>query len=180
MKAGGIFLYIASRAVNACRTFGLPGHTRRIKKSRRTLRLLRSFDGDFAAARCVAYLRKVDTLLFEEIVLSALERAGAFVIRNQCYVGDGGIDGRCWIPGIGWCALQCKRYGRHIDHQHVAEFGNRVERKRFILGLFVHTGRTGGAAYGQLAGLNVRLVSGERLTKLVRQEASLEELVLRK
>lgn len=97
------FIHAASRLINALRLCSHANHRRRVKRSRSVLRKLRSFEGEPRCARVIAYLRRIDPLLCEEVVLSALEDAGAFVVRNRLYGGDGGPDGRAWVPGFGWC-----------------------------------------------------------------------------
>lgn len=47
----------------------------------------------------IAYLRKIDPFVFEELLLEGFERRGFEVIRNRRYTGDGGIDGRVKIDG---------------------------------------------------------------------------------
>lgn len=158
---------LASRAVNAMRLAGLAAHRRRVAQSRRVLRVLRAFRGEAVAGRCFCYLRQVEPAVFEEVVLSALEDAGLFVLRNRRYTGDGGIDGRVWVPGQGWHAVQIKRYGSHINSRHVEEFGAVVRGQGFGGGLFVHTGRSGAAVYTSLTGTRLTLVSGECLLRLV-------------
>ena len=102
----GMLFRCASQLFNAMRMRRLPDHRRRISQSRAVLRAVRQFTGEGYAARCLAYLRSVDPLVFEEVVLSALEDAGLFILRNQRYSGDGGIDGKVWLPGHGWYAVQ--------------------------------------------------------------------------
>ena len=163
----GMLVRCASQLLNAVRLRRLTEHRRRIAQSRAVLRAVRQFRGDGYAARCLAYLRSVDPLVFEEVVLSALEDAGLFVLRNQRYSGDGGIDGRVWLPGQGWYAVQSKRYGGHVNHHHVAAFGEAICHHGFGAGLFLHTGRSGAAVYPHLTKSKVVLVSGASLVKLV-------------
>lgn len=158
-----------SRGINAVRLAGLPAHRQRVRKSRRVLRELRRITGDAAAARVFGYLRKVEPLVCEEVVLSALEDAGAFVLRNRRYTGDGGIDGRCWLPGSGFGlhVVQVKRYDSAITPAHVSNLGDLVVRQRRAGGLFVHCGRTGPASYATLRGTALMLVSGDGLLRLL-------------
>lgn len=158
---------LASRAVNAVRLAGLASHRRRVAQSRRVLRAVRSFEGEAVAGRCFSYLRQVEPAVFEEVVLSALEDAGLFVLRNRRYTGDGVVDGQVRIAGRGWCAIQIKRYGRHIKARHVVEFGRVVQSQGYAGGLFVHTGRSGAALYPNLALGGTILVSGDGLLELV-------------
>jgi restriction system protein len=158
----------ASRLVNAYRLLSRAEHRRRVRGSRRVLTRLHGFTGEPGTfGRCIAYLRKVDPLVFEEVVLSALEDAGLFVLRNRRYTGDGGVDGVVWMQGTGWVALQVKRYREHIDNQDVRAFGEVVARMGLRLGMFVHTGRTGAACYSTLRTCSVQVVSGTRLVDLI-------------
>jgi restriction system protein len=125
-----------------------------------------------------SYLRQVDPLVFEEIILSALEDAGAVVLRNTRYSGDGGVDGRCWLPshGMKLVAVQVKRYGAHVSVSHVEAFRETVVRARYAGGLFVHCGRTGELCYRRLSGTGVRLISGNLLHSLLCRRAGAEHL----
>lgn len=162
-----VTLCVVSMTFNHIRLRGAPEHRRRVRQARRTLRKLRAIQGAGHEARIFCYLRKVDPNVFEELVLCAMEQAGLFVVRNRRYSGDGGIDGRIWSPQLGWCALQAKRYGAHISHAHVAAFGAVLTRSGFARGIFVHTGRTGAAAYVHLADRRIILLSGQRLVDLI-------------
>jgi restriction system protein len=158
-----------SRTVSAVRLRQQPAHRRRIRRSRAVLRELRAMRGDAAAARAFGHLRKVDPLVCEEVVLSALEDAGVFVLRNKRYTGDGGIDGRCWLLGAGWRmhVVQIKRYDAAITPSHVAAFARLVRQGRWAGGLFVHCGRTGPMSYLALRGADMELISGDTLLRLL-------------
>lgn len=158
-----------SRLVNAWRLRGRPDHRQRIRRSRRILAKLRSRGMRGEAGRCFAYLRKVEPLAFEEIVLTAFEDAGCLVLRNLSYSGDGGIDGRCMPPGSGWrqWGLQVKRYDGHVTARHVAQFGAAVVRHGLAGGLFVHCGRTGALSYTTARTVQIQVVSGDGLLALL-------------
>ena len=113
------------------------------------------------------YLRQIDPLAFEEVVMSALDDAGLLGLRNRSYTGDGGIDGVVWNPRSGWLAVQVKRYRAHICHGHLREFDDAILRAKFDGGVFVHTGRSGAGAYAFLRDSGIILLSGERLITLV-------------
>lgn len=164
---GGLLTRAASSVVNSIRLAGMHGHLRRIRYARRILRLLRTFEKPGCGSRCIAYLRNIDPAVFEELVLTALEDAGGFVLRNRRYTGDGGIDGRVWLPGCGWFAVQAKRYSSHVCADHVRSFALLVHNEGYGAGFFVHTGRSGAAVYANLRTQNVRLVSGDRLVQLL-------------
>lgn len=155
--------------MNWARLVGKPDHSRRVASSRKVLARLRGFSGDGAAARAFGYLRTIDPFVYEETVLSALENAGALVVRNRRYTGDGGIDGRCWWPGLAlrYLAVQCKRYGGAITPQHLNALSRQVTEGGHAGGLFVHCGRTGPASYEVLHGAPVQLVSGARMLNLL-------------
>jgi len=157
----------ASRCCNWLRLLDRPAHRRRVRQSRRVLRALRRIHGDGQQARRLAYLRQVDPLCMEEVVLSACEACGVPVLRNRAYSGDGGIDGRVWIAGSGWHPLQVKRYREHVALAHLREFAALVAAQRAAGGWFVHTGRSGAGLYPALRGSRVTLVSGERLLLLL-------------
>ena len=129
----------------------------------RTLDRLAGFAND---GQVIAYLRRIDPFAFEEALLTAFERRGVYVRRNQRYTGDGGFDGEIQVDG-GLVMIQAKRYSAAIDPAHVNDFGAACT-ERGVRGLFVHTGRTGpksrGAAY---ASNEIEIISGGRLAALV-------------
>ncbi|MES2260588.1 MAG: restriction endonuclease [Pseudomonadota bacterium] len=158
-----------SRSMNIARLYRLPGHRRNVRQSRRVLRAVRGFKEPDVGARSLGYLRAVDPLVFEEVVLSALEDAGMLVLRSKRYSGDGGVDGVVWLPGRGWHAVQSKRYRHHVCLAHVCAFGEVIASGDYDGGLFVHTGRSGAALYPKMDAARIALLSGNRLLKLVRE-----------
>jgi len=160
-------LALVSRFVNILRLRARPAHRANVRRSRKVLRTLRSFVGNGCAARSLAYLRRIEPLIFEEVIMSALEDAGVLVLRSRRYSGDGGIDGSFWSPEAGWYAVQVKRYSGHINRQHVNEFTNAVRRSRYAAGMFAHTGRSGAGVYEFLPGSEIILLSGDCLIQLI-------------
>lgn len=159
----------ASRALNAWRLRNLSSHRERVGRARAVLGTVRNFTGADAVARTFGYLRRVDALVFEEVVLTAFEDAGAIVLRNRRYSGDGGVDGRVWLPGNGrrpW-AIQSKRYAAHVCAQHLATFAGVVRRHHLPGGLFIHCGRSGALCYEHARGSPVWIVSGEQFVALL-------------
>jgi restriction system protein len=128
---------------------------------------LRSLADPGRAARSLVYLRKIEPLIFEEVIMSALEDAGVLVLRSRRYSGDGGVDGEFWSPEVGWYAVQAKRYSAHIDRQHVDAFAGVVRRLRYAGGIFAHTGKSGAGVYELLLRNGVILLSGDRLIQLI-------------
>ncbi len=141
------------------------GHKERVRAARARLDRLREMASDPHVpekqrfARCFAYLRKIEPLVFEELILAAFRRAGFTVRVNEAYTGDGGIDGRVWIDDWreidpwyaryrpdtvlrGWAGVQCKRYAGAVQREHLRQFPLDLEREGLIAGFFVHTGTT--------------------------------------
>ena len=155
---------LLTRLLDAWRAWRLPrSHKRRIRAARRTLARIEGWD----APRIFGYLRKVDPLMFEELILESFARSGCRVRRNRRYSGDGGIDGHVWQDG-GWAPVQCKRYSAHINPAHVTDFAAVLRRRRAPVGLFVHTGRTGPASRDGAAHAHITIISGQRLVDLLR------------
>lgn len=114
----------------------------------------------------LAYLRKINPYVFEELLLLAFERQGYAVIRNTSYSGDGGLDGQVIIEGKTYL-IQAKRYGRTITPSHITSFGALL-RHHHCDGFFIHTGRTGQLSRVLLQNHpHVHLVSGQKLLALL-------------
>lgn len=135
-------------------------------------------DGETFARR-LAYLRKIDPLVFEELVLDAFQKKGWMVERGTRYSGDGGLDGKVYRDNH-WIGIQCKRYRGAIQTAHVDQFARDLEKFGLCEGYFVHTGRTpkgtahrqhlagGNLAGGNLAGGGkVILLSGRELVNFL-------------
>lgn len=120
---------------------GAARRRRHFFKQRQARRVLAKLADIALPQQRLTYLRKVDPLVFEELILEALERSGHEVTRNKRYTGDGGIDGRAVINGTPYL-IQSKRYSGHVSKKHVMEFAALLERHS-CRGLFCHTGRTG-------------------------------------
>lgn len=171
-----------SRLVNRVRLRGRRRHLNKVARSR-TLRekisAIAAQENGFA--RALGYLRKIDPLAFEELILTAIEDDNVKVRRNLCYSGDGGIDGELTHRGQR-VLIQAKRYSAHIQRAHVAAFAS-VCAAQSALGLFVHTGRTGEGSRGVAteAGGHVVIVSGHRLveflTRAGQARAHLDQLI---
>lgn len=114
----------------------------------------------------LAYLRKINPYVFEELLLLAFERQGYAVIRNPSYSGDGGLDGQVIIESKTYL-IQAKRYGRTITPSHITRFGALL-RHHHCDGFFIHTGRTGQLSRVLLQNHpHVHLVSGRKLLALL-------------
>lgn len=173
---------LLSRLANFFRLFGKRRHRRYIAQAARTLDTLASIAQRYPAAndhrpRILGYLRKLDPLVFEEMVLTAVERYNVMVMRNRRYTGDGGSDGIFHIPE-GDVQVQCKRYSSAINPTHVRNFRALVVRERAAYGVFVHTGRTGDGSREAAQGSDrVCFVSGGLLVDVLLGRLDLAEYV---
>ncbi|MBP2195059.1 restriction endonuclease [Pantoea cypripedii] len=145
------------------RTVSQRRHRRYQKQAARALLRLPQLRDE--AAR-IAWLRKMNPYVFEEMLLTALSRQGLRIQRNDRYSGDNGSDGQVWINGRRWL-IQAKRYSATISAAHVSAFGLLSEREG-CPGLFVHTGRTGEVSREAFRHYNgIMLISGQRLLWLL-------------
>ncbi|WP_045764157.1 restriction endonuclease, partial [Xanthomonas albilineans] len=111
-------------------------HRRRQEQARRVLVKINTIP---LMPQRLAYLRKIDPLTFEELLLEAFERRGYPVERNTHYTGDGGVDGVVYLNGTRYL-LQAKRYRKHVNRAHIVAFAQLLEF-RGCRGIFIHTGR---------------------------------------
>lgn len=138
-------------------------HLRKQRAARRVLERIAQFE---RPERSIGYLRKIDPLVFEELILEAFERRGHQVHRNARYTGDGGIDGRVVMRGQLYL-VQAKRYAKHVSRQHILQFAEMLERRN-CPGFFCHTGRTG--QFGRELNKThpyLTIISGQRLLELL-------------
>ncbi len=159
-----VFLVVLAIAVCIASSKQTDLHERYIGQAKRVLERIRS--GRKSPEEILSYLRKINPYVFEELVLLCLKDAGFRVKRNPSYSGDGGIDGRARL-GKDDYFIQCKRYSSAVNPVHVTEFTT-LCRRHACLGLFVHTGTTGGKSRVATDGSPVEIISGKRLVKLIR------------
>lgn len=126
-----------------------------------TLRDIRGASESETFARRIGYLRKIDPLVFEELVLDAFKRHGYQVERGTRYSGDGGLDGKVFKDGQ-WYGIQCKRYRSFIKKEHLLQFPEDLAKFGLQSGFFVHTGRTPSDCK-KMAIENVQIYSGQQL-----------------
>ncbi|AUO01805.1 restriction endonuclease [Serratia marcescens] len=161
-----IVLFVAVMVGLNCRgrdTASRRRHRRYQATAMRVLARLPLLGGD---GQRLAYLRKINPYVFEELLLLAFERQGYAVIRNTSYSGDGGLDGRVIIEGKTYF-IQAKRYGRTISPSHITSFGELL-RHHHCDGFFIHTGRTHQLSRVLLQNHpHVHLVSGRKLLALL-------------
>lgn len=153
---------------------------RRLKKSRRhrlhkknvaiSVQLRKKLLNGFSDAQIIAYLKKIDPLVFEELILTSIDIGNPDfkVVRNTHYTGDGGADGMFNLPCGQLVYIQAKRYLNHINAAHVNDF-TRLMVGGGAMGLFVHTGRTGALAKKYAAdNPQMRMISGSKLVELIK------------
>jgi restriction system protein len=139
-------------------------HRNNIKKGKRVLSKINNFDHPGAK---VNYLKKIDPFVFEELLMSALERKGFKIKRNKKYTGDGGIDGMIWDNTNRKYLIQAKRYASHVNKQHILDFEKLVIESNCFSGLFIHTGKTGRNTYKGFKQGNIKIISGSNLIDLL-------------
>ena len=147
------------------------GHRFRQDKAVRVITRVADIHGDNPSATFamrLAYLRKIDPLVFEEMVLDAFASKGYQVQRGTRYSGDGGLDGRVHKNGT-WHGIQCKRYRGAIHTPHIERFSADLMRERLPAGFFVHTGKTPSAARLSCPA-HITLLSGRELVDFLCQQ----------
>lgn len=140
-------------------------HKRNIKASHRRLDKINEIGAKGGFAAQLAYLRKVDPYVFEEMILTAIELKTHAVRRNISYSGDGGLDGEFSLNNQK-ILIQAKRYKDCISTQHVKSFIALCDQMG-VRGIFVHTGKTPKPAFDLVSQTRVEIVSGEKLIRLL-------------
>lgn len=137
-------------------------HKVKIDSAKTVINKLFTFSND---GQRMAYLKKIDPYVFEELVLFGFEYQGQ-IERNKRYSGDGGIDGRIWI-GRQLYLIQAKRYTGAIQKQHVIDFISLVN-SHGCKGVFCHTGTTSDSVKKIVKESDcIELISGSRLLNLI-------------
>lgn len=116
----GLFIVVmVALNLRGCQKASARRHRRYRTKAERVIQRLPQLPGD---AQRLAYLRKINPYVFEELLLLVFERQGYSIIRNASYSGDGGFDGQVFIDGQRYL-IQAKRYGKTITPAHIQQFG---------------------------------------------------------
>ena len=138
----------------------------RRRQARRDLERLRLIDDNREA---FLFMREIDPLVFEDLVLAAYADTGADVQYTLHKYRDGGIDGEILHRGQRF-AMQAKRYKDAIKPGHVRQFVELVRTRgdRYAGGVLVHCGRTPQSAWAALDAGPVLIVSGQGLLALIR------------
>lgn len=127
------------------------------------LKKLKEIEG-FSAQ--ISFIRKaVNPYVFEEMILTALDRKGYKIKRGTRYSHDGGLDGKVVINGH-LHFIQAKKYAGYVNPTHISEFIDLCENHG-AKGLFVHSGKTGQLSKSILSNTRVKLISGEVLLSLM-------------
>lgn len=141
---------------------GLRRHAVKLKQAKKVFKKIQEIK---SFPQTIAYLRKIDPYVYEELILHALKQTGYRVKRNKRYSGDGGIDGKVWVNGK-LHYVQAKRYSKYINKAHVQEF-NHITKRDKVGGLFIHSGITGKGSKSEVSS-NVQMISGEKMVNLVK------------
>lgn len=141
-------------------------HLQNIQKGYLMLEELRTSTVEPKFPFIVGKLRRLNPCVFEELLLTCCQDQGWEIKRNDCYSGDGGVDGRVWIAGELYL-LQAKRYRGYINPNHVRNFQEVVKAEQAAGGFFVHTGKTGTLSKGLICESQIYLISGQRLVDFV-------------
>lgn len=120
---------------------------------------------DLDAQVVMSRVRQMDSLAFEELILSAISKHGHKIKRGTSYSGDGGIDGQAWINGQHHL-LQMKRYSSYIDCGHISDFID-VCKSQNTVGWFIHSGITGKKSESIAKGSSVQIVADSDLIFLL-------------
>ena len=151
-------------------------HLYRIQKGKNVLKKIKEIAKEpDSNGRIIAYLRKIDPFVFEEIMLSVIEDSNLRIYRNMQYTGDGGIDGIFKLPQ-GKVLIQCKRYSNYINHTDVTKLSTKVKKDKYFLGLFVHTGKTGDMSRKATnENQNIVFLSGSTLVEVLIGKTTIKE-----
>ncbi len=170
-----------SQFLNRLKLFGNWGHLYRIRQSKRLLVKVREIAAQpNSGGRVFSYLRKINPFLFEELVLTIIENSNIRVFRNKRYTGDGGVDGIFQVK-TGKVIIQCKRYKSYINPKDVKELANKVKTDKYLLGIFVHTGKTGEMSKDVMRVQdNIVFISGSTLLKFIVGEVHIEKHIQHK
>lgn len=171
---------IISKMFNFFRLFGKIRHNIRIKKAKRVAKKLLEIKkrNQNYKALSFGYLRKINCFVFEELILSSIEKQGKIIKRNKSYSNDGGLDGIFYDKKYGKILIQSKRYKSYISKKHVEEFLQIVKKNNYK-GIFVHTGKTG--KYTKLLeDKNVCFVSGEYLIDIINNDRTIDSILNKK
>jgi len=160
--AAGILLLLVGGALRTRNSRSARHHQYHIRQSASVLKKIRSLN---SWPEVIGYLRKVHPSTFEELILTALSDGGIRIKRNQRYTGDGGVDGVAYLPSGKKLIIQAKRYGGHVNTQHVQGFAALCDQQSSA-GIFVHTGKTPQAAWGNVSS-SVKIISGKKLVSLL-------------
>lgn len=139
-------------------------HKRNVKYSKKITQKLIGMQDE--PGKVIAFLRKTDPYIVEEVVLNGFQDSGYKIKRGTSYSNDGGIDGTIYQNGKE-VYVQTKRYQSHISASHIRDF-NAVCSRNNVKGVFVHTGKTGRGAKSDKAS-HIDIISGQRLIDLITQ-----------
>lgn len=173
---------LISKLLNRVRLIGKWKHLFRIKKAKQVQKTLFQIknQNDEYYRKIFGYLRKINPFVFEELVLSVIEKQNIRIIRNKSYSNDGGIDGKFVFNGKVFI-VQCKRYQSYINNKDVEKLFNDIKIHKADFGVFVHTGKTGEKSKNMFKiEEKIILVSGQNMIDLIMETKNISDFLIRK
>jgi restriction system protein len=141
-------------------------HRKNIVKASKELKKIKRLKEEGMNKEIFHLLRyKISPYVFEEMILTAFQQAGAEIKRSSSYSGDGGIDGEVIINTSRYL-IQTKKYKGYIKAVDVSKHVKICNRKR-AKGFFVHSGMTGLKSKDFASGAPIAIVSGDSLISLL-------------
>lgn len=122
------------------------------------------------------YLRKIDPYVFEELILSILEKENYIIKRNLFYSGDGGSDGVFYINNKK-IIIQCKRYTGFIKNKDIELFQKTIKNEKAFTGIFFHTGKTNNRTKVSAYNKGIFIISGNKLLDFILNKQKLLDLI---
>ena len=185
MNIKELFICHYSKIYNYFRLEGR--HIKNIRQAKRVLKKLHLIKKESLLAnqkykgKIMNYLKKIDPYVFEELILTAIEKKGVIIKRNLSYSGDGGIDGQ-FMTSKGLVIIQAKRYDKEIKHSDVKALAKKVEISKACYGLFIHTGTTNTNIKVTCKDFtqNISIISANKLVDLILGDLSASKYVYEK
>lgn len=158
----GDFLVLVGMVLVLLFIVPIPGSKKRwrVRYSKKILKKINSAKNRKKKEKLLNH-RKVDHFVFEELILSALEKRRFKITRNTRYTGDGGIDGRArWKKNK--IIIQAKFYSGYISKVHLRDFFIACKREKSV-GLFVFTGKISDQNISYARACGIELIYGDGL-----------------
>lgn len=159
-----LYVLVLLAAVLALAAIRTPDrHTQNIRAAKKAYARLQALDD----ADVLAFARRLDPFVFEELILVAFRKKGYRTFRNGKYSHDGGVDGKV-RKGLRTYLIQDKRYAGYISPDQLLAF-EYICHRRHVRGFFIHTGKTGIRSREIVEQCpHISIISGKALVDLLR------------